>query len=269
MARTLDAIISELDPGYAGSRTTAQNQINALPGETQSQLDGLKATAEQSHEDILGGARRRGLGFGGIPIGEQVKYDSTVFKPAVANLYSAQNARRSSLEESLNALYRDQRQQALGIQQTELSRDEQQRQFNENMAFQREQMARQEAEAARDRAAASTAGIGSYFGGGGGGTQAKSGGTAQMSQRGDKGFSFTDANGNAISAATFAKTKGIEFRALLDQMAKAGDKGAAQALGYVGNDFGVNNDKLRQEGRDVSNALYVDQTRKLLNALLW
>ena len=282
MARSLESIIAELEPGFAGSRKTVQTQINALPGETQSQLSGLTAVAEQSHEDILGGARRRGLGFGGIPIGEQVKYDSTVFKPAVANLYSSQNSRKLSLEESLNALGRDQRTQAIGVRESELGRDlqqrqleEQKRQFEANLAFQREQAAAAQREAAASRAAAAaqSAGIGSYFGAAD--TASSSGGTSgtsRMSQRKGGGFNFTDANGRAISAATYAKSKNIPFRSLLSKMASAGDTGAKTALSYVGNDFGVNRNKLsRLAIQDKSGAGIARQRQiqGILNAILW
>jgi hypothetical protein len=235
MARALDQIIAELDPGYAGSRKTTQTQLDALPGETTAQASGLQAQADQSHTDILDAARRRGMGFSGVPIGEQVKYDSTVFKPALANLYSSQNTRKSSLEEALNSLYRDQRNNAMTIQQSEQTRDEQIRQFNETMNWNREQLARQEAENARDRAAtaaAASAGIGSYLGGGS--TNAAK--AAQIQRTAKGGYNFYDAAGQAISAGQYAKLTGTGYRELLSQMAKAGDKNANIALQYVGND---------------------------------
>jgi hypothetical protein len=199
-----------MEPGYAGSRNTINQQINGLAGETQAQVGGLTAQAEQSHSDILDGARRRGMGFSGVPIGEQVKYDSTVFKPALAGLYSSQNARKTSLEESLNSLYRDQRNGAMGIQQQETAADEQRRQFDANMAFQREQMMRQEQEAARNRAAASaassSAGIGSYFG-----------------------------VGSPPAAAPKSSTP-AGFRSVLQQAANSGNNAAKIALKFVGDD---------------------------------
>lgn len=246
MARSLAQIQKELDPAYAGSRKTIQAQKAALPGETQQQLEGLQAQAQQSHTDILDSARRRGLGFSGIPIGEQVQYDSTVFKPAVADLYGRQNQRASSLDEALNQLFRDQRTQASTLRQSELDRDlqarqfrEQVRQFNENLAFQREQLAQQAREAAAQRAA-----VGGYFSGGGGAAASSpSKGGVKMSQTG-KGFAFSDSTGRGISAAQYASAKGIPFRQLLSQMAKAGDKNASIALYLVGNDFKADPGKL-------------------------
>lgn len=133
-----------------------------------------------------------------------MKYDSTTFKPAVANLYSNQNARKSSLEEALNSLYRDQRNQATGIQQTEISREEQQRQFDANLAWQHEQLARQEAMQKAANAAA-----GSYFG---------------------------RPTGGAAPTAAAAPSAPQGFRDVLSSEAAKGNQAAKIALPFVGND---------------------------------
>jgi hypothetical protein len=190
----------------------------------------LTAAAEQSHTDILDASRRRGLGFSGIPVGEQVRYDSTTFKPAVANLYANQNTRKLSLEESLNGLFRDQRNQASGILQSEQDREEQQRQFDATMAWQREQLDRQER-------AAKAASAGSYLGGGGAGpAPGAAPGAAQISRTEKGGFNFIDGAGRPITAAQYSKLTGVGFRSLLAQMAANGDPNAKVALQYVGDD---------------------------------
>ena len=262
MAKTLSQIVKELDPSYAPSRNTIQGQIKGLPGQTATQLEGLQATADQSRQDILNQARSRGLGFSGIPIAEQTKYDATTYKPAVANLYAQQNQAQTSLQEALNTLNREQRTTAQGLRQQYLDRDlqksqllEQRRQFNENLAFQREQ-ARQQAAAT---AAAASAGLGAYLSGGGGSGSDKPANVPQAVQRGDKGYNFTDARGNPISAAAFSKLTGTPFRTLLEQMARSGDAGAKRALGFVGNDYGYNPLKVGQNKSVIS----------LLNNLLW
>ena len=219
VARSLESIIQEIDPGYSGSRSLIEQQQKALPGETAAQLDGLNARAERAHTDILDGARRRGLGFGGIPIGEQVKYDSTEFKPAVANLYAAQNTRRQSLDEALNAILRDQRSNAMSIRESELNREEQQRQFNEAQAANRAAAAQQTAgiesyfnqQQAAAAAAQQAAGVGSY-------------GRNENVKYG--GWWFKDASGKPIGAATFAKLNGKNPDEVLRMMANAGDTGA-------------------------------------------
>jgi hypothetical protein len=91
------------------------------------------------------------------------------------------------------------------------------------------------------------------------GGQTTPGSAAKLEQRADKGFNFKDASGKPISAAQYAQIKGIEFRALLQQMANAGDKGAQQSLGYVGNDFGYNRAKVGGN----------QGTADLLNSLMW
>ena len=226
VARSLESIIQEIDPGYSGSRSLIQQQQSALSGETESQLAGLQAQAQQSHTDILDGARRRGLGFGGIPISEQVKYDSTQFKPAVANLYANQNNRRMTLDESLNSLYRDQRSNALNLRESEVNREEQQRQFNENLAFQREQMAAQQ-RAASAAAAAQSSDLSKYFGGAGGDTGEQKAAGPSVAKNAKGGFTFYSAAGKPITAGAYATATGADIRDVLYEIGSQGDRNAA------------------------------------------
>jgi len=62
----------------------------------------------------------------------------------------------------------------------------------------------------------------------------------QMVRRGDGGFNFTDANGKAISAYTYAQQTGQQFRTVLQQAANQGDSFSAQALKFAGNDGAYN-----------------------------
>lgn len=78
---------------------------------------------------------------------------------------------------------------------------------------------------------------------------------AQKSNGG--GFAFTN-NGQAISAAQYAKLTNTPFRTLLQQMSNKGDSGAKQALNFVGNDFGYDPTKINN-GNNAS----------LYNALVW
>lgn len=148
--RTLEQVMAELEPNYAGSRTTIQKRLEALPGQFQSELGGLEAKQQQAFGDILSGARRRGLGFSGIPLSEQAQYTSTEFLPAIARLKGQQQESQLTLEEALNQLGREQREKALGIQENELARElerqqieQQQRQFEADLAFRREQLAQE------------------------------------------------------------------------------------------------------------------------------
>lgn len=62
----------------------------------------------------------------------------------------------------------------------------------------------------------------------------------QMVRRGDGGFNFTDANGKAISAYSYALQTGQQFRTVLQQAANQGDSFSAQALKFAGNDGAYN-----------------------------
>lgn len=216
MARSLEQIIAELDPGYAGSRNTIQSQIDLLPGQTEQQLGGLQAQAQQSHEDILSGARRRGLGFSGIPVGEQFKYDATTFKPAVANLYSSQNQRKMSLDEALNMLFRDQRTQASGIQQGEIAREDQERRFQAEQALERERLAMADRQFKEELAAKLA--------------------EARAERASKYQPSFGGASGGSAAAPEKRYIGNDDFRGFLAFEAQRGNRDAAIALNYVGND---------------------------------
>lgn len=179
MARSLQQIMAELDPYYSGSRQAVQTQLDAFPQQEQAELSGLDARLDRANENILNQARGRGLGFSGIPVAEQAKYAATEYAPAVANLKSKYVGQKNSLLEALNSLSRDQFSQAQGIFDNESQRElalrqlqEQQRQFNENLAFQRQQ--------AEKAARGGGGGGGGYsLGGGGGGAVAAKPATVQ------------------------------------------------------------------------------------------
>lgn len=246
--------MASLNPGYDPSRQLIQQQQAALPAQFDAQQQGLKAQADQANQDILSSAQNRGLGFSGIPVAEQAKYNATTFMPAVANLKGKMIDSQTNLADQLNTLNRNQLTQAQGILSNQQALDEKQREFDQNLAFQREQLAAQKAQAA--------AALGALGGGGGGSAPSAPtgnpfGGAPSMSQRGDKGFNFMDANGQSINAVQYAKAMGVPFRDLLQQMANGGDNGARTALGFVGNDFGYDPNKV------TNNQGYIN----LLNAL--
>jgi hypothetical protein len=155
LARSLDQILTELDAGYAPSRQLINQRLEGLPQQADAEIQGLNAQQGQAFNDILAGARDRGLGFSGIPIQEQAKYTATNFLPAVARVRQAQTDQKTSLFDALNNVNLDQRKTATGIYQTELDRDEQKRQFEQAQAAQERQAAASQAAAAR-AASAST-----------------------------------------------------------------------------------------------------------------
>lgn len=153
--RTLEQIITELNTSYNPQIETLRKQQALIPQQTEATIQAAGAAQSQAYEDILTGARRRGLGFAGIPLGEQAKYASTVYAPAVLSARAGGQQQALSLEQSLNQLVAQRAQQAEQIRQYELDMAERQRQFNEQLAA--------------SRAAASAASSGYGFGGGGDG----------------------------------------------------------------------------------------------------
>jgi hypothetical protein len=246
MARTFDQVLADITARSDPQRQIVLNQISQLPTQQTADEASLGAKKDQAFTDITDSARRRGLGFSGIPLGEQAKYTATDYAPALANLKTSYGNRQASLESALADIGKTNYNDAYGIFNQDRNFEEQQRQFNANLALQKQQAA---------AASASNASLASLFGGGGAAAPA----AAKIQQRADKGFNFQDGSGNAISAAQYAQLKGIPFRDLLSQMAKAGDAGAKQALGYVGNDFGYNAPKVGSN----------TQVASLLNSLLW
>lgn len=149
-ARTFQQILSEVTRQSDPQRQTVLKQIADLPNQETAAEAAANAQKDQAYQDILSGAQQRGLGFSGIPLGEQAKYNATTYAPAIANLKSTTANNKTTLESALagigsqnyataNDIYGQEQQLALQRQQAA----EQQRQFNANLAFQREQAARQ------------------------------------------------------------------------------------------------------------------------------
>lgn len=143
---------------------------------------------------------------------------------AASGIYQGQQDKMSYLQNIYSNLFQKE-QAAEAAKQAEANRQEQIRQFNEQLG-------------ASNRAAAGSGG-GFSLGGLGGNS-----GSPAMSQRGDKGFNFQGSGGQSISAATYAQLTGQSFRSVLQKMASAGDAGAKAALGFVGDDFGYNKSKI-------------------------
>lgn len=236
MARTLEAAKAELEPYYAGSRNVIQTKLNAIPGEIEAGIAQADAKLGQANDNILAGARRRGLGFSGIPVGEQAQYAATEYAPAIANMRTAGKNQELSLLETLNSYDRDQRQAAQGLVDGDLARGFQERQFQEQIRQFNEQMAAQERQAAQARAA-QQADISRYLGGGAAAGAGAGGAGGATMTRNEKGYQFTGANGRPITALAFAQSKGIGVRQLLKDMAANGDVNAKAMLPFV-NDAG-------------------------------
>ena len=197
---------------------------------------GLEAVKKDSFQQITDQANRRGLFYSGLPIAEEQKYTASSFLPAVANLRSRYTTQKFNLQDAISKIAQDQYSKGQEIYQTELNRDEEQRQFNERL---------------RASSAASGSGGTGYaspsFGGGyteptptpagGGQVQGQYTGMAlRVPGNPGAGFAFRDGRGNQANALQYSQAQQIPFRTLLQQMANAGDSGARTALQFVGDD---------------------------------
>lgn len=178
--RTLAAIQAELASTYDPQVNSIRERQSAIPGQLQAEEQGLAAKQENAFGDILGGARRRGLGFSGIPLGEQAKYTATEYLPAIARLRQSGREKEMSLEDAILGINERRNTSALGIYQQEQDRAEQRRQFEAQLAAQRESEARQ-------RAAANSFSP-SYGGGGGGSGVVGGGGAPQLTPQQQNAF---------------------------------------------------------------------------------
>jgi len=226
MARSLDAILAELNPSYATSENILNTRLNAIPGEIDAGIAQTDAKLGVANTNILNSARRRGTGvaFGGIPLAEQANYAATEYAPAIANLRSVGANKELSLQDSLATLARDKRTQAQSIYDTGIAQDLAERTFQESQRQFNEQQ-----RAAKDA-------LGNYnFGNTTAPTPSTAPGAARIEQKGEA-FNFYDGVGKPITAAQYSQLTGRGYRDILSQLAKAGDKNAKIALSYVGND---------------------------------
>jgi len=222
--RTLEQIITELNQVYNPRIQNIEQQRALIPKQTEALIQQTEAAKGQAYEDILTGARRRGLGFSGIPLGEQAKYAAQVYAPAVLQARTQGQAQALSLEDSLNQLFSER-----------LNRAEQIRQYETSLA-----------ESRRGGGGGGDAGnvlgqvLSALTGGGGGAAeQAK----AFVKQRANKGFDFTDVSGKAISAGKYAQLTVQGIGQVLYNMGQSGDTYAQNLYNQLKRDpfFGKGN----------------------------
>lgn len=134
MARSLDQILSEVTARSDPQRQTVLNQIADLPNQQAAQTAAIGAQKDQANEDILSSARQRGLGFSGIPLGEQAKYAATTYAPALANLGTSFNNQKGTLESALSQIGQNDYTTANDIFNKDRTFEEQQREFDAQQA---------------------------------------------------------------------------------------------------------------------------------------
>ena len=169
--KTLDQIISELGSVYNPQIESVQKQQSLIPEQAQNDETQLQAKQTQAFDDILGGARRRGMGFSGIPLSEQAKYTSTEFLPAIAKVKMQAKQQALTLQDALNQIYERRNTAGNQLYQMGVQNDFQERQFafeqqkyQDALRAQAEERRRASAEASR------SAYINSLYGQGGGAT---------------------------------------------------------------------------------------------------
>ena len=141
MPRALDQIQAELQSAYQPQADLVNQQIAALPQYYDAQAQGLGVQKENAFRDITNQASARGMAYSGMPIAEQTRYLGSSYLPALAGLQQQQSQQRYSLQASLNDINSQRLQRAQAIQQQELDREQAQRQFDQNVALQREMAA--------------------------------------------------------------------------------------------------------------------------------
>lgn len=221
--RTLDQILAEIGTVYNPQIQSVQTRLNDIPNQIKAEEQGLSAQKDQAFGNILDGARRRGLGFSGIPLGEQAKYTATDYLPALARLRQSGKEQAMSLQDAINQIQERRQNQALSLQQYDQQRYDAYESEQRQLAAQREAAARQ---AAATRAAAPT------YNTGGGAAQAAQP-AAQMVEQAPGSFSFINASGSPITAGQYAKETGNDIRDVLYSMAQRGDAGAAAAYNDI------------------------------------
>lgn len=149
MASTLSQIIGSLNKTYKPQVQAVRQQQALIPQSVANEEQALQGKQTQAFDQILGGARQRGLGFSGIPLQEQAKYTSTEFLPALARLRQQGNEQKLSLEQAILGI--NERRDTLGrsLYEQQQAAREARRQFNLNYQLQKQAQADARAASAR------------------------------------------------------------------------------------------------------------------------
>lgn len=126
--RTLGQIMKELAPTFDPQISNVRRKQAELPQAQKTELKELEGIKKNAFGDIMQGARRRGLGFSGIPLGEQAEYTSDFYLPEVARTRSRFRDQALSLEDAILGIQERQGTLAREIRQRELDRAESARQ---------------------------------------------------------------------------------------------------------------------------------------------
>lgn len=223
--------------GVNAAQNTVQGLRGAIDNTTQLLTKVAPSVMGRTGNSLVTNAQAtRQIGNEQAPIQQNLATDTNKYNEANTNLndlqskasqaaqgiYQGQQDKLSYAQNLYNTLYKQEQDAATAA--------ENQREFNQSLA----------AKSSSNSAGGISDVLGSLLGGN------STPGGAQIQQRTNGGFNFQDAKGQATNAVGFSQAKGVPIRTLLSQMAQAGDNGAKTALNYVGNDYGVNTQKLGQ-----------------------
>lgn len=234
--RSLQSILSELSSSYDPQIKSLRQRQTLIPQQIADEEKGLRAQEQDYYDNtIMSDARRRGIGFGGIPIGERARYGATQFLPALARARQSGREQALNLEDAILGVQERRNTTAQQMRQGDLSRYDQNRQFNANMKLQREQMAAQERQAAAARSMAAQQAIPRMDGNN---QQPNAGFPKGMTPRSNAlgnftGFNFVGKNKKPVSAVVFAAQNKIPIGELLYEMGSSGDPMAKSAYNWV------------------------------------
>ena len=168
--KSIQQINQEIGTLYDPQINAIKQRQAMIPQQLQAEEAGLGAKQTQAFDEILGGARRRGLGFAGIPVGEQAKYNATEYMPALARLKQSGREQELNLTDAILGINERRGTLANQLHQTGIDNDYRERVFAEEKRRAAEALA----ESRRQAAASASSGNAwmSALGGGGGGAAA-------------------------------------------------------------------------------------------------
>lgn len=218
---------------YDPQRALIQQQISALPQQYEGQKSALEQAKINAFRNIGEAAQTRGTFFSGFRPQEMARYTGEKYLPALANLGTQQQQATFNLQKALADVELAQRQVATTNLQNVLNREQQQRQFEQQLAL------------ARASAAGSGGGSPTFDLGGlinamqGGGQPTASTGPSFTKTASGKGYNFFDVGGKPISAIQFAQQsgRGGDIKNFLQSLADGGDANARIAIQYADSNF--------------------------------
>lgn len=180
--QTLDQIISSRASLYDPQKQLVQQQLDALPGQEQTDEAALDTAKTNAFSDITNSANSKGMLYSGAPIQEQQQYVGEKYLPALANVKATESDNQSKLEQALLGINQNESTAAQSIYDTESKDDADTAYKDEQLALEQEKI---------DNAA--------------GGANPATGYT--RISNGD-GLAYRDNHGNPITAAAYYNAKG-------------------------------------------------------------